>query len=94
MEKYLRGLLTPESTAKNAHEAAIELQREYENLVSKETEIKTGASKGKSKHVSYKFRPKTNLKAHEIVNKIILLYHSTVSLTHISFYNAIKSLLW
>lgn len=46
MEKYLRGLLTPQSTARNAHEAAIELQREYEDLVSKETEIKTGASKG------------------------------------------------
>lgn len=47
MEKYLRGLLTPQSTARNAHEAAIELQREYEDLVSKETEIKTGASKGR-----------------------------------------------
>ncbi|XP_063705907.1 probable ATP-dependent RNA helicase CG8611 [Culicoides brevitarsis] len=45
MEKYLRGLLTPASTARNAHEAAIELQREYEELVSKEKEIKTGASK-------------------------------------------------
>lgn len=48
MEKYLRGLLTPQNSARNAHEAAIELQREYEELVSKETEIKTGASKGKS----------------------------------------------
>lgn len=47
MEKYLRGLLTPQNTARNPHDAAIELQREYEELVSKETEIKTGASKGK-----------------------------------------------
>uniref|UniRef100_A0A336M221 ATP-dependent RNA helicase n=1 Tax=Culicoides sonorensis TaxID=179676 RepID=A0A336M221_CULSO len=45
MEKYLRGLMTPQNTARNPHEAAIELQREYEELVSKENEIKSGASK-------------------------------------------------
>lgn len=62
METYLKGLLTPTSTARNPHEAAIQLQREYEELVGKESEIKTGASKGKSTH----------LKVHKIVNLIII----------------------
>lgn len=48
METFLRGLLTSTSTAKNPHEGAIELQREYEELVNKEDEIKKGASKGKN----------------------------------------------
>lgn len=47
METYLRGLLTSTSTARNPHDGAIELQREYEELVDKEEEIKKGASKGR-----------------------------------------------
>lgn len=60
MEIYLKGLLTPTSTARNPHEAAIQLQQEYEELVGKETEIKTGASKGKP----------IDLKVHKILNVI------------------------
>lgn len=47
METYLRGLMTSTGTAKNPHEGAIELQREYEELVSGEEELKKRAAKGR-----------------------------------------------